>query len=518
MKKPIISLLFIFVLVGFSQAQNTQSKPGNTSPKPCAEQKGDNPPDKKTIRKNRRQGIYSIEKDVFFDFGGGKQVRIPNRIKKGDFYRVKVENINLNNYRVELQVKDTVYYSKALDFPVFGSIDISGLESLMGTFKNLAVSSDRSEAIVEPISNETNNNDSESNNFSEASDENINKVNNFLNAQKDILLKLRNDLNDQANEVENLVYKFKSRKLLAKAEPQQSFDSIDLKSTMSNFENLRSQLKTIESRQNTEKKVYDNYFSNAEVIALLKKIKDEPEGIEIAQEREKIEKAYSELSKIRSKAQTLVSFENEEKSFLSVYQLYSKTTYTSLPIQFTGEEAEVKMSFIPKDSASNLQTYHLSPIKFGRSPWYWAVGPGMYNSKHRNDRVGFETIQVNDSTQNFKLIEENSLAGEIGVSALFHAGRKFEIGYLDFGIHLSVGTGVSLGEEIRARMMYGGGLSFGKKNHLTIDIGRATGYVDRLAKEIIDNGFDKMYLEKPSALVKTLQTDWFVSVGYMFSF
>ncbi|REG78228.1 hypothetical protein [Algoriphagus antarcticus] len=136
----------------------------------------------------------------------------------------------------------------------------------------------------------------------------------------------------------------------------------------------------------------------------------------------------------------------------------------------------------------------------------------------KNGSVGFETIQQNDSTQNFKLVEENEIDGEIGVAALFHAGRRLNVGSLELGAHLSVGTGVSLGEEVRARMLYGGGIAFGKKNQLTFDIFRATGYVDRLGKQGIENGFDYVYLEKPTVLVKQLQSDWGISVGYMFNF
>ncbi len=519
MKKIILSFLLTCAFADFSQAQCEEPNPSAkiSKPKPCEQEKSSR--DKKTKRENRRKGIYEIEKELNFDFDGKKnEVKFPKGIKTGEFYRVKVENINLNNYRVELQIKDTVYYSKALDFPVFGSIDISGLEGILGTFKTLDVASDNIEAIIDSIGNNIYSLGMKGNDLSDPSVENIDEVKNLLNAQEKILFKLGNDLKDPANQAEALVYEFKKRKILAKAERAQSFAPIDLKKAMTTFESLRSQFKSIESKQNLGKKAYDDFFSDAKVISLIKKIKDEPVGIEIAKERENIEKAYAELSKIRTKAQALVSLENEEKSFLSVYQLYTSTTYTSLPIQFTGEEAEIKMSFIPKDSASNLQTYHLSPIKFGRSPWYWSVGPGMYYSRLQNDRVGFETIQVNDSTQNFRILEENPIGGEIGVSALFHGGRKFSLGELDLGIHLSVGTGISLGDEIQARMLYGGGLALGKKNHLTIDFGEARGFVNSLAKQVETNGFDFVYSEKPSALVKEMDNKFFISIGYMFTF
>ncbi|WP_035484055.1 hypothetical protein [Algoriphagus marincola] len=502
MKMPIVLSLLMAGMSTFALAQDGAN--------------GSSAPSKKTKEVNKS---YPLVKEVSFTFGDGGSISVPKKIKTGDFYRVKVDGINLNNYRVELQVKDTVYYSKALDFPVFGSIDLSGLEGVLGIFKDLDITTEQqgvegdSTIKKDPDMKQIVDKDSLN-----ALNKEINRIKEVLNTQEDTLKGIGKNLTDQVKLVDSLIYEFKKRKMLSKVEPAQSFEPIDLKSTMNTFESLRSQLKTIESKQNLGKKAYDDFFSNAKVISLLRKIKDEPVGIEIAKERENIEKAYAELSKIWTKAQALVSLGNEEKSFLSVYQLYTNTTYTSLPIQFTGEEAEIKMSFIPKDSASNLQTYHLSPIKFGRSPWYWAVGPGIFLSGLENKRVGLKTFNLPDSTQEFQVVEENSLKGEVGVSALFHAGRRIQLGSIYGGVHLSVGTGVSLGEEVRARMLYGGGISLGEKNHLVIDVGWARGYVDVFAKEFSNGIPSDRFSEKPTILVQDLETSWFLSFGYMFTF
>lgn len=499
MKKLILLFTLICALADFSKAQNGQSNTNGTSTKPNVGQQQDLPTDKKTIRKNRRNGIYKIEKQVLFDFTGAKEVTIPKGIKTGDFYRVNVKNINLNNYRVELQVKDTVYYSKALDFPVFGSIDISGLEGLVKSFGAGGI-----EPIAVPQSLE----------FAENIPERIRE---FLVEHQGRIKKETEKLEVQAGLIDD--ERFEIMLLTIKAKSQVSeldLNNFKIESKIKAFEKIKLSIDGINKACSQNITEFSEFFKKPEVIDFFKG--NIGPVTKLKQEKEKTEKAYSELSKSLSNTKSKVSTENVNKILTSVLHLYTNQTYTSLPIQFTGEEAEIKMSFIPKDSASNLQTYHLSPIKFGRSPWYWAVGPGMYYSRLNNERFSFETVQVNDSTQNFKVVEENPLKGEIGVSALFHAGRKFSVCELDLGLHLSAGTGISLGEEIQARFLWGGGVAIGKKNHLTIDAGVATGYVDRISNQVRSNGFDYVYAEKPDPLVKELNNKFFVSVGYMFSF
>jgi hypothetical protein len=268
---------------------------------------------------------------------------------------------------------------------------------------------------------------------------------------------------------------------------------------------------------NQSLKAFTNFFNKPEIIIIVKEDSTET----LKQEKEKIAKAYSEKKANLNALQSKVSTENVEKALVSVYQLYQNTTYTSLPIQFNGEEAEVRMKFIPKDSASNLQAYTLSPIKFGRSPWYWAVGPSLYYSGLREQRVGLETIVGVDSTQSdsYKVLPESDLKGELGVAALFHFGYKFDLpSEVEVGAHLSVGTGLSLGDEVRARLLYGIGFSFGKRHHLTVDLGLSTGYVNKVSSNITDtpNGYDIVYPVKPDVLVTGLDTKLFFAMGYMF--
>lgn len=548
MKKLIILSILIFGISTFVSAQSSQessnlekeksssikssqpTKQDSIKHKNCNCDKKDPAPAEIPNWKKRWNGIYEFDKNVTFDFNGGNKVTVPKWIKTGEFYRVIVESINLNNYRVELNVKDTVYYSKALDFPVFGAIDISSLEGIVGTFTEANQSlkdflnkdtPDKSMGGIKVKIDESSllTIESELNKAIYNDPEVLSDIEKVLNNEEEVTLLLTKVLKENIDKINQLSSRFLEARVAAKAiATYNPTNPIDPKSAIEEGLGIINNLELLRKQMD---KLFDRYTKYFEKDATTTLIKDagEPEKTRIPKNKAVIDKLYAEIKSKISIAQKEMTIEKLEKNIVSILQLYKSTTYTSLPIQFTGEEAEIKMSFIPKDSTSNLQTYHLSPIKFGRSRWYWAVGPGMYYSELQSKRVGFESIQVNDSTQNFNVLKETPLEGEIGVSALFHAGSKLPILSEFIGVHGSVGTGISLGNEIRARMLYGLGLSLGRKNHLTANIGFATGYVDELSSSFMEEDYGtKLFTEKPSVLVKKLDTALFYNVGYVFTF
>jgi hypothetical protein len=450
-----------------------------------------------------RNEADTIKHEVKFSFSNPLAIKYPKQIKSGDFYKVVVEGINLNNYIVQLQNSDTVYSAKALDFPVFGSVDISDLDfssfDITTFYKKVEESANKNKAT------EIRNYNSD-----------ISRINQQITASKDTLDNFKNELTKINKEIDKLYFDFAKVRILAKAQPMIESDvKLSIDDKLKAFIKLKDELGKLEVKFGKNLKGFNDFFVDPDVTIIIEK----PENLGLKQQKEEVTSSYADKKKNLNELQSSVSTANVEKAIVSVYQLYQTTTYTSLPIQFNGEEAELRMKFIPKDSASNLQSYTLSPIKFGRSPWYWAVGPSLYYSKLQEERVGLETIQVNDSIQNFKALPESALKGELGVAALFHFGRKLNLPKgVDMGIHFSVGTGVSLSDEIRPRLLYGGGFSVGERHHLTVDLGWATGYVNRVSTRITGdpNGYDTIYPVKPDVLVTSLETKFFIGVGYMF--
>ncbi len=67
--------------------------------------------------------------EIVLEFDNMKLSDLPE-LKEGEFYRFKVENINLNLYKVSINHNDTTI-SQAIEVPTFTSLPIDGLSDLV---------------------------------------------------------------------------------------------------------------------------------------------------------------------------------------------------------------------------------------------------------------------------------------------------------------------------------------------------------------------------------------------------
>lgn len=225
---------------------------------------------------------------------------------------------------------------------------------------------------------------------------------------------------------------------------------------------------------------------------------------------------YSVEIKVRdtsySKALSFPQFEFEGAADINdknLNNLNPNDEFISLPIQLTGEEAKMELTFIPKDQKSGLQTYRMPPFKFPKRRMYWSVSSTLYYSGMKTERVGLESVSKND-TAFVSLYKEEPLKGEIGTALLLRGGWYLGKG---FGAHISAGTAVSLGEKVKPRGVVGAGLSFGDKHSLTLDGGLSVGYTQVLSKAA---DFNKYYEGKPEVVIDQLKWSYFIGVGYAF--
>lgn len=86
----------------------------------------------------------------------------------------------------------------------------------------------------------------------------------------------------------------------------------------------------------------------------------------------------------------------------------------------------------------------------------------------------------------------------------------------NYGFRGSIGAGVSVSNIVEPRALFGGGMSFGKKHMLAIDLGAIAGYADKKSNQIRE-GED--YLSVPSTIVVSRTgLGAFISIGYLYRF
>lgn len=207
---------------------------------------------------------------------------------------------------------------------------------------------------------------------------------------------------------------------------------------------------------------------------------------------------------------------NELFSTIVLLENNTNNTYTSLPIQFTGEQAKVKISIIPRDEKYNLQSYYTQIVYPQKIPNYIVVGLSLYGSSLYDKAYSIVETKGTDTIYNIKK-EENTSKGEIGIAALIHYGTILnENDTAKLGAHVSLGAGISISDIIKPRFLFGGGLSYGEKHKFTFDCGIIVGYVNELSSNW---NLSQPYPIKPEDItVLKIGVGIFWSIGYVYQF
>lgn len=469
---------------------------------------------------------------VKFDFDEPYKITIPKKIKQGEFYQIEITGINLNQYRLSIENSDTIF-STSIDFPTFGTLDLSTLTNLVNSLPVSTSSQENAEKVEETMELASLVEFDESMtlkaNFSRVKSEvdpaiekilkemaalqASNKLKQLINTKISSIKvhssEFNNDLKISNEAIENHQFRYTAYRILRQSGESAGTYKPNVRDDLTKFAEYRSTLKQLKHRIDTTSKSFNKFLDRGDVKVFL----NDGKNIDVKENVDKAKKALAEATSKTTKVISLVSVSNVEKQLRSILNLYQENTYRSLPIQMNGEQAEVDIKFIPKDSASALQPYVLSTIRFPQRKWYWSVGPSIYYSNLSHQRLGTETILVDDTLTRFNVFQEADLEKEIGAALLLRAGYKLTDWGL--GLHASVGTGLSLGDEVLPRMLYGIGVTFGQIHSISIDIGGISGYVKRISQNA---DYTREYIEKPSLIVNELQTKLFFGVGYAFRF
>ena len=193
----------------------------------------------------------------------------------------------------------------------------------------------------------------------------------------------------------------------------------------------------------------------------------------------------------------------------------SNRIYYSLPLQFTKEQTFLSINITPRkkdDTTSDDQSYSTRLAFPFSKKGYNVTGVSYYCSGLYDETYSIQ--KPTDTTSIYN--REPGSTREAGISVMYKAGTKM-IGDW-FGGHVSIGVGASIANNIRPRILYGLGISIGKKHMFSFDFGGISGMVDRLSSAV-DLGKAYSAKQLPSPITKQiLETSYFLSLGYLFRF
>lgn len=415
-------------------------------------------------------------------------------LSRGGFYQVRISGINLNQWKVSLNNEDSAL-SKPLDLSQLFGFNTEAITSILSSINN-STSSAFYNSSIEALFTDSLPMDLTSDELIAFNQTNIEKRRLNINVS---VSEVNTMMDDNYKKVSKLGTYCDTNCICC--------ESID--ALYNDFADKRKSLTELFDEIQKDKELFNMLLANdaraAEIKAgnLESKIKN-------------INTNYDNLKKAVETALGLLSHENVRKMAdeLSKFIANSNSDYVSLPLQFTGDQTELSISITPHDSESRLSPYSTSLTfpTFKRN--YLAIGAGMYFAPNmRNDAYSVVGNALGDST--FSLIAENPINGELGLSVLVRYGSR-PFSYGTFGYHASIGTGLSFTNPIKPRVMLGGGISIGDRHRLAFDAGIITGYVDRLSNAF---SLNQEYGTKPeNVVVSQIQSDFFLSLGYIYTF
>lgn len=478
--------LFLFFGLALIQAKAQDQKPESAG-KTCCKCKEKKDPNKL---------IYNFKDKTI-------ENESPLKLKNGDIYTIEIRNINQNLYKIEINTKDTSF-SKPLDFSVYGSFIPSSFESIAKTINSFTFSQMGRQELFQDSA-----------------------VLEKMNPNPLIGQPKKEEINEtlEANS-QSLALKEASFKQLFKtfSDSLESWSNNLRKASIidyiPNFDILTiDRIETLYIQTNKEtKKMAEEIDKSIELFEeFTLKYEHDIKTMNLGHIHAKIQKEYAKMKQVLDSLDKLSSNDAKIAFRNKFYDVMnnSKPNYSTMPMQFNEEQTLVKISITPHDSASRLPSYYTSYKIKEKVKMYAGIGPGIYFTDLRDDNYSIQGKSITDTTNTYQLIQEKTSKNEIGISLLVKAGIKpFKSDLI--GFHANLGAGMSLSSTIRPRAMYGLGVSVGRKHNLTFDFGGISGNVN-----VLSNGFQTGtdYSDKPeSVVVSNLQTKFYLSIGYLYTF
>ncbi|MBO6622470.1 MAG: hypothetical protein JJ892_12300 [Balneola sp.] len=425
-------------------------------------------------------------------------IGLDKKLRNGDWYQVRLKNINLNAYMVNVSIADS-FYTFTLKTPSFkdlpmdlistlssdllSSIDISLFESVdKGNIETLS-----QKYYSRELSHSPNNPLAELIQIASLMEQDIFDFKNLYNSKMQ-------EVNIQRNEA------------IVEGAINQSLNALFQK----NLKELHSEIDLL----NQKIKIYllavnDFLVQNAAAIS------KDPLKADV----EKLKAFNTELVKSQNKLNEALSAEKISSMLLqSRFIDKNKTmTYTTMPQRFNGTKATVSVVLTPRDSSYMLNAYSTKFVIDQKKSFYFGTGLSFYIAGFSDQN--FSTVKETSATDTtYSVVAEDPTKFEVGISSLLRAGlyHQYE-NRVELGGHLSFGPGVSISEKVRPRILFGLGISIGSGKHaVSIDGGFIFGSEQQKSNSINDGD---IFSERPENLtVNTPTTSWFGSFGYMLKF
>ena len=444
---------------------------------------------------------------VVIDFQN-HNIRIPNSLKKGDVYFVKIQNVNKNLYNITLVEKDSTISSNVA-FPTFNLVGIDGLTQLLSTLKSLTTSATQKPLVitdqnkhgltpdkiildlnVKPVAQ-----------ISDTINKNVLYLDSVLCEINKLNMKI-DSLNLEI-QIKYLSYFTMNSDITQQSElTKQNY----VNKIISESQNIRTEIKTLIKSTKDYSLVYLKFHNRNKPAFNRNKFGKTDSLLNVAYKTtlDTLKAVYSSIdaTKVIDWIKSIIYLENNKEAI-----------FYSLPIQLKSDIEKLTINIIPKKPEFGLFSYSTT-LQFPQNKTYIGASVSFFVSTMFSDVFSVKTTMVNDTLKNYNIVDEKPAKNEIGIATLIHFGTK--ICQSDVGIHGSIGPAFAIDKIIKPRMAVGLGFSYGRRQMLTLDFLIIAGFVERKSEAF---SADQTYSLFPQQVtVSKLNAGFALSFGYIYKF
>ncbi len=413
-------------------------------------------------------------------------------LKEGELYQLKIKDINMNLYKVVIDKEDTVITSN-VTFPTFDMMGLDGISGALGKLDKI-VFSQLSPDKAHGVRN------------GESMEELIKANKTQLEVKLQKIRKYKSEMDDFTLLIQKNLLRYSVNDTSRNDHYSWLKTNLNFKEIIIKTDEIRAAIKNISEEIAKQASDYNE------------SIKDLTHTQEEGKNHQLLLEAFAAASASADKLYERINAEKVISWLTSIIykENNAERTYTSLPMQFTGDKSKLTITIKPQKEEYGLPEYSTElnfPI---RKRFYAGIGMSFYCAGFKDERYGISATGIDSANTNYRIVDEENKKGEIGLTTLLHLGyRPFDKADWISG-NIVIGPALSFTGNIRPRAALGGGISFGRKQMLSINVMAMSGYVDRRSKVYEMN---QDYISKPEQITMSrLKTEVGFSVGYIYKF
>lgn len=412
----------------------------------------------------QNNGDSANPKSLVIDFEKKRIEAFPEKLKKGDFYFLKIKNINMNLYNVNYEPKDSVELSK-INYITFEAVPLKGFSNLISSFDfskfeqqdEKGLKFDQKTLIV---------------GFDEMiEDMDLSSIEDTLLAYK-WYIKIANNQLTSIHKKTNELGKSIEQLSISYLDEDNQKRSIDLAAKyttsyiLEESEKIQHQLTFFENKIDELEKKYESFYKRHKFNIDKKDHKAITESIKGLLESQS--EIYESIDPDKV---------NEWLTTITLLANNADGEYQSLPIQLKGDYTNFSITITSKKDEFGMPNYETEFRIPNFSNWFIGTGASLYRSTLSDKGYSIITSPKDSVTTNYLIDDRKLPSHEFGFSTTINFGYELK----SIGFHVSVGPAISLSNPGKARFLTGVGVSFGKRQRFAINYSGIAGYVDRLA-------------------------------------